>query len=77
MKAVFFGVDPPYEILLIFAIFSMIAVAILVTKKTFPGGPMLTDVFIEDTGLKSSTILMSDVEAKTGTQVKCIDILFT
>ena len=77
MKAVVFGIDPPYEILLVSAIFSMLAVALLVTKRTFPGCPMLTDVFIEDTVLKSSTILLSDVESKTGTQVKCIDILFT
>ena len=71
MKAVFFGFDPPYEILLVFAIFGMIAVAILVTKRTIPGGPMLTDVFIEATGPKISTIqklvFFADAEAKTET----------
>ena len=71
MKAVFFGFDPPYEILLVFAIFGMIAVAILVTKRTIPGGPMLTDVFIEDTGPKISTIqklvFFADAEAKIET----------
>ena len=69
MKAVVFGIDPPYEILLVSAIFSMLAVALLVTKRTFPGCPMLTDAFIEDAGHKSSTIQMSDVPAKTETQV--------
>ena len=66
MKAVVFGVDPPYEILLVSAIFSMLAVALLVTKRTFPGCPMLTDVFVEDETL---AIQKSDAEAKTETEL--------
>ena len=71
MNAVVFGYDPPYELLLVSAIGSMLAVALLVTRRRLPGKelPMLTDLFIEDLEGEKLALPMSKMEDKNEPQV--------